>query len=107
MNNQHVTVNNVGETIFSTGVIILLFLFFPIGVLVLIVRTIRKWKDSKTERERVGAQTKSIDTDTENVKTEAIARYFALYQSGIISKDEFEAKKRSILTDKKTKLLNN
>lgn len=94
---HHVTVDNTGETIFSTGLIILLFLFFPIGVIVLIVRTIRKWKESKAGWKHTNATTVGITIGNDIEKTRALQEYYKLLQMGLISRNEYEQKKKKIM----------
>ena len=87
-----------GNEILSTGVVILLFLFFPIGIIVLIARTINRLRNDKIERDYTRAQTVNLKTDTSINQAEELARYKQLYDLGVITAVEFEAKKQSVLT---------
>lgn len=97
MADYNIDIHDHGTEIFSTGLIILLFLFFPIGVLVLIVRTISKLKNDKTNRDLQRQETIGLKSDLSLNQAKELEQYKLLADKGILSEKEFEAKKRSIL----------
>lgn len=93
--------HNEGEEILSIGIIILLVLFFPIGVILLIVRSISKTSKRSAETKEIKASTERIHNDISDSQAEQIAKYHALYKMGAISQQEYEAKKMSLMQGKK------
>lgn len=102
MEKYDITVHNSAEEGLSTVVIILLIIFFPIGIIVFIVRNISKLKTEHTDRVHTKAYTESIRTDTSISQSKEISAYYDLYKQGILTQNEFEAKKNSILLKKKS-----
>lgn len=75
--------------------------FFPIGVILLIVRTISKTSKRSAETKEIKASTERIHNDISNSQAEQIAKYHALYEMGAITLHEYEAKKMSLMQGKK------
>ncbi len=98
MADYNIDVHDHGTEILSTGVVVLLILFFPIGVIVLIARTINRLKNDKTDREHTRQQTAGLKSDTSLSQAKELEQYKQLLDRGIITEREFEAKKQSILT---------
>ena len=98
---EDITVHDPAKEGLSLVVIVLLVLFFPIGIIFFIARNISRISTERTDRQHTKATTESIKTDTSILQSQEIASYYDLYQKGILSKAEFEAKKDSILLKKK------
>ncbi len=101
MEDYNVTVHDPAAESLSLAVIILLFIFFPIGIIVFIVRTINRLKTDRINRKNVKADTEQIKTNTSILQATAIESYYDLYQKGILSQQEFEAQKNAILSKPK------
>lgn len=98
MADYNVDVHDHGTEILSTGVVILLILFFPIGVIVLLARTINRLKNDKTNRDYTRQETLGLKSDTSLSQADELERYKQLHDMGILTDKEFEAKKKSILS---------
>lgn len=104
MEHYDVTVHNPAEEGLSIVVIILLIIFFPIGIIVFIARNVSKLKTEHVDRVQTKERTESIKTDTSISQSKEIMAYYDLYKKGILSQSEFEAKKNSVLLKKKMQL---
>lgn len=102
MEHYDITVHDTAREGLSAVVIVLLIIFFPIGIIVFIVRAISRLKSEHEDRVLTRANVESIKTDTSITQSKEIAAYYELYQQGILNQAEFEAKKNSVLL--KTKL---
>ena len=71
-------------------VAILLILFFPIGIIVLISRTMSKNKKEKVERI-------NIETSTHGMVPDALRDYHNLYKEGLISQKEYDKMRNKLL----------
>jgi len=98
MADYNVDVHDHGTEILSTGVVVLLILFFPIGVIVLIARTINRLKNDKTGRDYTRQETAGLKSDLSLSQAAELEKYKQLHDKGILTDKEFEAKKQSILT---------
>ncbi len=87
----------------SMTVTVLLIIFFPIGIIVLIVRTISRLKNEHVERNATRASIEQTKSATSISNSQELQAYYALYEQGILDKEEFEAKKRNILAKQKIK----
>lgn len=101
MADHNVTYRDTGAEALSGVVIVFLILFFPIGVIVLIVRTISKVRREHIEGNQTKADTERIKVDTSLLQSEELERYNSLYKKGIITLAEYNAKKNQILYNKK------
>ena len=101
MADYNVTYRDTGAEALSGVVIVFLILFFPIGVIVLIVRTISKVRREHIEGNQTKADTKRIKVDTSLLQSDELERYHTLYKKGIITLAEYNAKKNQILYNKK------
>ncbi len=101
MEHYEVTVHDPAKEGLSAVVVILLIIFFPIGIIVFICRSISRLKTEKTDRQYTKARIESIRTDTNISQSREIAAYYDLYKQGILTQAEFEAKKESVLLKKK------
>lgn len=72
-------------------VAILLILFFPIGIIVLISRTIMS-KNKKEKVERI-----NIETSTHGMVPDALRDYYNLYKEGLISQKEYDKMRNKLL----------
>lgn len=89
--------NNTGSGVLSIGLLVLLIIFFPIGIIVLIIRTISKTRIDHIEGNYTKAATESVKTENSILQSDELDRYNELYKKGILTRAEFEAKKNSIL----------
>lgn len=101
MEHYDVTVHDPASEGLSLVVTFLLVIFFPIGIIVFIFRTVSRLKSEHEDRVYTRAHAESVRTDTSLSQSKEIAAYHDLYKQGILSKAEFEAKKESILLKKK------
>lgn len=97
MADYNVTYRDTGTEALSAVVIVLLILFFPIGIIVLIVRTVSKTKKEKIEGHQIKANTEQTKVETSILTSEELGRYHQLYMKGIITEAEFNAKRNQIL----------
>lgn len=97
MSDYNITYRNTGAEALSGVVIVLLILFFPIGIIVLIVRTISKVRRNHIEGNNMKAYTKQLEVETSLLESNELERYNELFQKGIISQAEYNAKKKQIL----------
>lgn len=97
MSDYNVTYRNTGSEALSVVLIVFLILFFPIGVIVLIVRTISKVKRDRIEGIETKARAEHIAAETNLLHSDILERYKNLLEKGIISQAEFNAKKNQIL----------
>lgn len=97
MADYNIDVHDHGTEALSVGLLILLIIFFPIGIMVLIVRTASRLKNEKTNRDHIREETKRLKTDISLSQASELERYKALFDKGILTKIEYEAKKQSIL----------
>lgn len=102
MEHYDITVHDPASEGLSAVVIVLLIIFFPIGIIVFIARSVSRLKSDHEDRVYTRAHVESVKTDTSLSQSKEIAAYHDLYKQGILSKAEFEAKKNSILL--KTKM---
>ena len=103
---EDITIHEPGKDLLLTVVTILLIIFFPIGIVVFIFRQISRLRSESVNRKLTKAEIESIKTNTHISQSEEIAAYYKLYEQGILSKEEFEAKKISVLEKKKLILPN-
>lgn len=101
MESYDVTVHDDSLGPLPLVVCVLLVLFFPIGIIVLIVRTASRIKNEHTERQKIRAQTQEIKTKVSLANSAEIAAFHELYKRGILTEAEFEEKKRAVLLNKK------
>ena len=97
MSDYNVTYRDTGTEALSAVVIVLLVLFFPIGIIVLIVRTISKVRRNHIEGNETKAYTDQIKAETSLLHSNELERYNELYKKGILTQAEFNAKKNQIL----------
>lgn len=100
---EDVTVHDPAKEALSAVVIVLLIIFFPIGIIVFIVRTISKLRSEHVERKITRANIESIKSSTSLSHSKELQAYHELYLQGILDKEEFEAKKKMILAQQKIK----
>lgn len=98
MADYNIDVHDHGTEILSTGLIILLFLFFPIGVIVLIARTINRLKNDKANRDYTRQETVGLKSNLSLSQAKELEQYKYLLDKGILTEKEYQAKKHSILT---------
>lgn len=101
MESYDVTVHDDSLGLLGVVVCVLLIIFFPIGIIVLIVRTASHVNKEHAERKRIKAETDVINTKVNLAHSAEIAAFHELYQRGILTQAEFEEKKRSVLLNKK------
>lgn len=101
MEHYDITVHDPAKEGLSLVIIILLVIFFPIGIIVFIARSISRLKSERAERHLTKAKTESIKADAGISQSKEIAAYYDLYQQGILTESEFMAKKDSVLLKKK------
>ena len=75
MESYDVTVHDDSLGPLPLVVCVLLVLFFPIGIIVLIVRTASRIKNEHTERQKIRAQTQEIKTKVSLANSAEIAAF--------------------------------
>lgn len=104
MEQYDINIHNAAEESLSAVVIVLLIIFFPIGIIVFICRSISKLKTEKIERQKTKMEISDINTTTSTKQTIELERWSDLRNKGIITEAEFNAKKEAIMYNKKFKI---
>lgn len=100
---EDVTVRDPAREALSMVVIVLLVIFFPIGIIVFIARTISRLRNEAIERKATRARIDEVKSSTSLSHSKELLAYHELYKKGILNKEEFEAKKQLILSQQKIK----
>lgn len=100
---KDVTVHDPANEALSMVVIVLLIIFFPIGIIVFICRTVSRLRSESIERKITKANIESIKSETSLSYSKELLAYHELYKKGILDEHEFEAKKIQILSKQKIK----
>lgn len=97
MADYNVTYRDTGTEALSGVAIVLIILFFPIAVIVIIVKTIIKARKSHIEGNSIKANTDKVKSEVSLMRSDELERYYELYQKGSLTEAEYNAKKNNIL----------
>lgn len=93
MADYNINYRDTGLESLSFVAIVFMILFFPIAIIILIIKA----RKSHIEGNNIKADTEKIKSEVSVMRSDELEKYYKLYQKGILTEAEYNAKKQNIL----------